>query len=293
MAQYYKASGKYSPFSIFLLLILCLTVIPLLSLIYAFATWYIPIVYLSILLGAGLGYLVGWLVYKFVVRRGKIRNGMIASIWGLIAGLATLYFAWVWWLDILITISSSETYPGIGEVLSNFSFLNALGLTLNPSGVFEIMKEVNQTGTWSLKSGDAVSGWPLRIVWIIEAAILVLIPFLYNRVSSGEPFCEETGTWAEAKELAAYKPIDSSKFIERIDDGTMPDLEIIDLEKVEEAPQFTSMLLHSTQGGRHYLSASAQVPQLNKKDEIEYKATELFEYLEISDALAQKLVAEV
>jgi len=290
MAIYYRPSGRYSPFSIFLLLILCITLIPILALVYAFATWYIPIVYLNIILGAGLGYLVGWLVYRFVIRIGKVRNGLIAAIWGLLAGLATLYFAWVWWLDILLTVSASETYPGIGEVLKNFSFMNALSLTLNPSGVMEIIGGVNEVGTWGIKSSDSVNGWPLTIVWIIEAGILVLIPFLVAFGRSGEPFCEETQSWSESKELTAVKAIDSQKFIESIEKEEFPAVEVLDIDTLSEAVPFTSMLMHSTQGGKHYLTATAQSPERDKNNEIEYNGTELFEYLEIPETIADELL---
>lgn len=289
MASYYKPSGRYSPFSIFLLLILCVTLIPLLALVYAFATWYIPIVYLNIILGAGMGFLVGWLVYKFVIRIGKVRNGLIAALWGLIAGLTTLYFSWVWWLDILITVSESEIYPSIGEVLRNFSFMNALSLTLNPSGVLEIIGNVNEVGTWGVKSSDSVNGWPLTIVWIIEAGILVLVPLLYVFASSGEPYCEETQTWSESKELSSFKAIDSHKFISAIEEDKVPELELLDLETLTEAIPFSSMIMHSTQGGKYYLTATTQVPEIGKKDEIEYNGTELFEYLEVSADIADEL----
>jgi len=291
MASYYKPSGRYSPFSIFLLLVLCVTVIPVLALIYAFATWYIPIVYLNIILGAGMGWLVGWLVYKFVIRLGKVRNGLIATLWGLIAGLATLYFSWVWWLDILNTVASAESYPGFMDVLKNFSFVDALSLTLNPSGVFEIIGNINEVGTWGVKSSNLVNGTPLTIVWLIEAAILTLIPILYTFGTSGEPFCEDTQSWAEPKALSAVLPIDSQGFIQSLDNGERPTLEVLNLETLEEAVPFTSMLMHQTNGGKFYLSASSQIPKVGKNDEIEYEASELFEYLEINEEFANELSA--
>jgi len=53
MLNYYKPSGKFSPIAFVYLLLVCAIIIPILGAIYAYATWYIPIIYVNFLITFG------------------------------------------------------------------------------------------------------------------------------------------------------------------------------------------------------------------------------------------------
>lgn len=91
MATYYKPSGNFSPISIGYLAALALTAFPILGLIYAYAIWYIPFIYINFIIAAGFGFGIGLLINTFVIGKGKVRNVMLSILFGLLGGFISLY----------------------------------------------------------------------------------------------------------------------------------------------------------------------------------------------------------
>ncbi|AWM33131.1 hypothetical protein [Hymenobacter nivis] len=62
-------------------------------------------------------------------------------------------------------------------------------------------RQINETGTWSLKS-TTPSGLVLWAIWLIEATIIVGGAYLMAAAQAQEPFSEATGAWADEETLA-------------------------------------------------------------------------------------------
>ena len=91
MTQFYKPSGKFSPSFILFFLLVSLIAFPLLGLIYAYCIWYIPFIYINFFITLGFGFLVALCVNKVVIRKGKVRNPILALFIGFFAGNVALF----------------------------------------------------------------------------------------------------------------------------------------------------------------------------------------------------------
>lgn len=69
MNNYYQPSGKFSVSSFIYFMIACVVAFPILGALYAYAIWYIPLVYTGLF-----GFTIAWVTNKFVIKQGKVRN---------------------------------------------------------------------------------------------------------------------------------------------------------------------------------------------------------------------------
>src|SRR5512146_3526374 len=97
MGKYYSHSGKFEILGLVYMLVFGAAGALVLGLIYAYATDYIPLVYLNMLLVIGYGCGVGACVH-FGAKFGKVRNGKLLLLGGFAAGLMAEYTNWVWWV---------------------------------------------------------------------------------------------------------------------------------------------------------------------------------------------------
>lgn len=125
MATYYEPSGRFSFLSFLYLFLISLTALPLLAFGYAYATYYIPFIYINFLLTAGLGFGVGFVTNLAVLRLGKVRNTTLAALLGFLAGFITLYIQWAVWINILYSEADVD--------------LGVINLILAPDALFALM----------------------------------------------------------------------------------------------------------------------------------------------------------
>ena len=102
MSNYYKPSGKFSPISFVYLLLVCAIAMPILGTIYAYATWYIPIIYVNFLITFGFGVSISFAVSLLVIRLGKVRNYGLSALFAIIASFVSNYRLLVVWLDLVL-----------------------------------------------------------------------------------------------------------------------------------------------------------------------------------------------
>ena len=115
MPNFYEPSNKFSYASFGYFLLACLTIIPILALIYSYAIWYIPIPYINFFITAGFGFGIGLVVQYLAVKLGKVRNSKVAALFGFLGALVGLYISWAVWVDLAINVG--ESY-GTEEILS-------------------------------------------------------------------------------------------------------------------------------------------------------------------------------
>lgn len=288
--SYYKPSGRFSLNSFVFFLLLCAVAFPLWGALYAYAIWYIPLIYINFIVTGVFAFGVGFLLSKFVIEKGKVRNVPLAIIFGIVGGLVALYFHWAVWIDLAINAGEVYGNSRIGIAVSNIKLVEALNLALNPKILFSYISEINEYGTWGLR-GNAVSGTFLLIIWVIEFLAVLVITTIITMPRAKMPFCERNNKWFQEQKMAAFSEIlDTQKFVEKLETATdsLPEgLEKVANPKEESHSVWT---LFTSEEGENYLSIENRLAKVDKKGKIEFKETTFVEYIEISKSLKEQLL---
>lgn len=245
---HYKNSGSFSIMGPVYILGIGILSALILGTTYAYATFYIPIIYLSILLTVGLGYLIG-AITGFAGKIGLVRNKTIMLISGATIGLITLYVAWVVWIFIL---SGHEA------------------LILSPVSLYFIMIEVSKEGVWSIRN-DTPTGWFLYAVWATEAFMIVGFSAAASKNFIGEtPFCERCVRWAE--EELEFWPLSLPEYPEliqeKIERGGIDALQALTPEE-DGISNYSKLILRACEGceDSRFLTFKIIDHEVNKKGE--------------------------
>ena len=289
MEKYYQPSKKFSPLAFIYFIIACLTVIPILALIYSYAIWYIPIPYINFFITVGFGFGIGWAVQKLAIDFGKVRNNTVAYTLGFLGALVGLYLSWAIWIDLVINAGETYGTDRIGISVSNIQFFQALELALQPGVLFELMGQIMDVGVWGFKN-TIVSGWFLGVIWIIEAIIIVVMGTIVPASKSGEPFCELNQNWFKEKQLAALTHLDNRM-------QAIPPLENNDYEALKEITKVSDpsqenhsiFTLYANETNENYLSIKNRTATVNKKGETKFKDEEIVKHLRINEEFSNFL----
>ena len=197
---YYKPSGKISGLYILLFLVFAAIGIPILSVTYIYAVYYIPIIYISIFIAVGCGGALGYIM-SLAAKLGKARNPLLVTIFTVFAAVLMKYVQWCFYIPLVYNdlYEFYEYYFGyaltIGEQLRE-----AVNYFREPAVVWACIVEVNEYGAWGITNnggdvGDAVTGVMLAIVWVIEFLIMAGLALLGCRNWPKRPYSEDTNTW--------------------------------------------------------------------------------------------------
>jgi hypothetical protein len=290
MINYYKPSGAFSPLSFAYFLGISLTALPILGLIYSYATWYIPFIYIRFFLTLGLGFVVGLLVNLVIVKFGKVRNIALAIIFGVVAALITLYFSWAVWLDLTLNIGESYGNKKLGITVSNIEFMQVFSLATQPSAMWDLIKQVNELGSISIK-GSTISGIFLSIIWLIETGMVLGVATFCSMPQSKKPFCERTGTWFKEKALVPFDFIeDKEKIVTGLERATITVFDDL-VPSADIATQNHSIFtLYSSENGENYLSIENKIAKIDDKGKTSFDSDEFIEYIGLSDKLSKILL---
>jgi hypothetical protein len=291
MMNYYQPSGKFSPVSFVWLALLSVTVLPLLGLIYSYAIWYIPFIYINFFVTVIFGALAGFAVNYFVIGWAKVRNPKLALLFGVLAGLAALYFSWVVWLDLAMNMGENYGSERIGITVSNIKLTEVLQLAFDPAMVVKLAALINLSGTWGIR-GATVSGVFLAIIWGLEAAIVVFVPALLTVGRAKKPFCEETNVWASEKELPAIEYIEDAQALKAsLESGNCAILrEIGKAQSTED--KHSLFTLYYTPAETYFLSITNKLPKVDSKGKTSFDSQELVEYVMINRETGKQLMAK-
>ena len=164
-----------------------------LGIIYAYATFYIPLIYINVVITIGCGFVLGYAIAKLMLNF-KCRNHMFCLVAGGIGGLACLYASWVGFAYIFF----NKFYPQF-----NVTFTKLL---TSPGGLWNFAVDLSKTGWFSMGSSSStdpsyVKGVFLWIIWIIEAGIIVGAAVIMSAGAiTEEVFCEKCDKWASKRE---------------------------------------------------------------------------------------------
>jgi hypothetical protein len=198
MTPYYQPSNKMPLAGIISLLAGGLVAALLLALVYIYAVWYIPFVYINFFLCLGFGLVLG-AALALLVRAGKLRNPGAVGALAVLVGLVAVYLEWGVYLTLLFNSESTGTGAD-ADTSTSFSLSLFADIIAHPGAMWLAMQKINETGSWSLK-GSTPSGVFLAVIWVIEAVIILGGTYLMAKAQATEPFSETSNEWATEETL--------------------------------------------------------------------------------------------
>ena len=258
---YYKESGQLGTMGPTLMGIGGLIASLVLGAIYAYATFYIPFIYINFLITLGLGIGLGFVVGKAALI-GKVRNQRAVVVFALVAGVLAEFFNWVFWI-----------HAAFEQEMLTFSF----------SAILDVMQVLAEEGAWSV-FGITPSGIMLYLVWLIEAGIIIGTTTLIAMGHAiGKPFCENCDRWVDTEVVSSRlaRIIHPAKLVEDLENQDFTT--ITALEQVEHnATRRTKLELSTCKNCEqdHYLSVTMIDVEIDNEGKAEEKEDILVENLE-------------
>lgn len=236
--RYYQESGSLNANGALATVAATVLSAAVLGLLYGIISFVNPLIYVNFLgaifMGIGIALVIGKVGYW-----GKVRNSKVIMVTGLLAGIVSLYAAWVGWLF----------------ALTEFGMW-----ILNPVDMLSLMEVLSIEGIYEI-FGFAPTGGTLYAIWGVEAVIILGGTFLNAQGSVGrQPYCEECEDWTnEQILLQSLTPVSNrSSFIsalERHDFQPLMGLEVT--SNVREHRTRVSVHRCSGCSGSKYLSVDA------------------------------------
>ena len=197
MNQTYKHSGKFTPIGILAGVITGLVAGSLLAYIYAWGTIKIDDQKMAVLATLAYGAAIG-LAAGYGMKLGKVRNSKVGIAVASVLAAGSLYISWAFWVENIIVRSQQDD-------------VNPYALMTHPQVLWDLIKTINQYGTWGLSEGDVTKGAVLWAIWALEAvAILYAAGVAAYLLLEMQPFCEKCQFWCSSNEklcLSAGDPI--------------------------------------------------------------------------------------
>jgi hypothetical protein len=288
MNPYYKPSNKMPPAGILALLAGGLAAALVLALVYIYAVWYIPFIYINFFICLGFGLVLG-AVLAVLVRLGKLRSPGGVGVLALLVGLVAVYLEWGVYLTLLFNSESTGSGSTI-DTSTSFSPSLFADIIAHPAAMWLAMQKINATGTWSLK-GSTPSGVFLGVIWLIEAVLILGGAYLVAKAQATEPFSEISNEWATEETLA--HPIsfaqDAATTRTALETGQFHHL-TPHMSAVAEDP-FARIKLHSAPNDHNcrYLTLENVTTTIDKKGKASQSTTTVVQHLAISAAAFQEL----
>ncbi|MDQ3032838.1 MAG: hypothetical protein M3Y87_10500 [Myxococcota bacterium] len=151
-----------------------------LSVMYAYATIYIPFVQIEFLITMGFGAAIGGATAA-TMDRLHVRARWVIVASAIALGLLGWAFSWLPWLYAMYDVE--------------------LGVLVHPLFIASAIAEVYEVGTWSLGRGDAMTGVALGAVWLGEMLVIVGCSLAVGMaLTKDRVFCERCERWCDLDE---------------------------------------------------------------------------------------------
>ena len=234
------------------------------------------------------------MIGAFVVNAGKLRNVMIAALFGILLGTAGLgakyYFQYQTLLsDATTQFMKEESIPDDQRQ----QVKNALASEITFWKHIEFRVEEG----WNVGRGGGgapISGVFVYLIWGIEAVIVYFLAFTIPVSAANEPFSEKVNDWASEEEIVMTLPITDQEMVAKIKSASsVEDLLEIPIPKTDESNQFAVYKVNSIEGQEledAYLSVDLITFSVNNKGEEQKKEDSLVKYAILSSQLRQQLV---
>lgn len=290
MANYYSPSGRFS-FSFIIFFIICtITIFPLLGLIYAYCIWYIPWIYFNFIITGLLGYVLGLIIGKGIIHPGKVRNGKITFIIGIIVTILCLYVHWGVWVDLVVNARKTYGSHQGSITVSNIEGNQVLYLLTHPLSLFELIGKINYYGVWSI-FGATISGGFLFFIWIIEFLIVTFFSTLIPQSESDKPFCELSNKWFEEIILEGFYYIsDPQGIIKDLENENNNVFDSLAKESDWSHNHHSVFKIYKSENSVYYLSIENKTAKIDKDGKTEFDSNEFLNYIQINSHIANILL---
>lgn len=240
----YRHSGKFNPAALAAALGAAAGLGIPLGLAYAYLLRWIPFIYVNFLLTIGYGFAFGWLTRR-LLKLGRVRNGTAAALTGLGVGLIALYCNWSGHIHALV-----DDAPWV----------------LRPDQILAVIPVLYAEGTWTIK-GMTISGIPLAIVWLIEAAVILAFaaiePYGFVRDT---PYSERNQCWLdEEKKIDTLELITDEAQVAAVRRGDLMPV-IAARPKAEGAAAYTRLVLKRAAAAGDFCTVRVQDVEVSIDD---------------------------
>lgn len=289
---YYQPSGRFTVSGILGLLgVGALVAVPL-ALLYVYAVWYIPFIYINFAVTLGFGLGLGWALKK-MVRAGKLRNPRLVGWLSVAIGVWAWYVQWCVYIALLAGAGDTESL-GSRASFTHTTFQEDvfLGSLFNPVAVLSVLPGLAEEGTWSIFK-VTVSGVFLYLIWLAEFLIIVFFAWSLPHTEAGVPFSELADEWAEKTTLpqSAIHCADAA--------ATKAALEAADWDHLQLRPQdedtalapFSRLHFYRAPSDPEccYLSLENVTIELDKNGKSSEKTADVVEYLRVPPRICTEL----
>jgi hypothetical protein len=291
MSEFYQPSNRFSVGGLLLYVLGGVATAAVLALVYVYAVWYIPLIYVNFFATVGFGLVLG-LVLSRLARAGKLRNPALAGGLALLVGLVAEYLQWGVYLTLLVNTTDVDEF---GSGLRQFSIASTtfspdlfLNIISRPGAMLSVISQVSETGSWSL-FGAQVSGVVLWLVWLVEAVIVVGLPALTARSAAKAPYSETAGEWAVEEAMTRRAPLFTvaGEAAAALQSGQLQPL------AVNSDPVFCRLKLYAAPNDAtcRYASLEQVRIDIDDKGKTSEKTVDLLEYLVLTPAAYEALYA--
>jgi hypothetical protein len=261
------------------------------SLVPGFRFFSILISLLSIALGSAM---MGW----FIVRYGKIRGEKFARFYGALFAIITYYISWAFWINELVLLNQylpKELFHQYQALAESQQFMPRY-LLLHPKVLWEWMLTVSDYGTWCFFGANTVSGWVLRVAWVIEGIILIPLPaHNFAQHLSTRPYDEINDRWYDYRELPRTPFIENEEYFkECVENGNESVIKELVLNKAPDNLNYSFITLYFSKGDTYYFSLQnvkvRDVFRNGRNERVELK-NELIKIIQLSKASGEFLMS--
>ncbi|MCB2406956.1 hypothetical protein [Hymenobacter lucidus] len=292
MSVYYKPSGRITVGGILGFVVVGLVAAVVLAFAYVYATWYIPFIYINVLLTLGFGAVLGYVLNRMTTV-GKLRNPALVGWLALAIGLWAWYVQWAVYLTLLNGAGETE-YAGRRFSITHTSFEldTFLGIIARPDLVLSMLPRIAEDGMWSIFTVK-VSGFVLYLVWFAELVILLAFPWIVSHSEAGAPFSERAGQWAEKltfpQPAAAFPDTEATKAA--LEAARWDHLQPLTGE--ETTNPYGRLILHTAPNDEDccYLSLENVTIEVDDKGKSSEKTVDVLQYLQVSPQVCRDLHA--
>lgn len=293
MSAYYQPSHKMPAAGGLLLLAGGVAAAAVLAVVYIYAVWYIPFMYANLIVCLGFGLLLG-AALAWLARVGKLRSPWGVGQLAILVGLVAVYLEW----GVFLTLLYNSQTTGAGadaDTSTSFSFSLFADIITSPVGMWNTIRQVNDTGTWSLGHSSTntqmVSGVLLWLVWAGEVAVIMGGAYWLAHLKASEPYSEASDEWAATETLPC--PL---SYVEDAP-GTRAALEngrfeqLMPYDDQAGTRSFARLQLYHAPNDPNcrYLTLQNVTTTLDKKGKATQRVTTVLKYLAVSPAAYQEL----
>lgn len=196
----YRRSGKVSPASLTLAAMVLVPLGIVFGVAYSAAVVYLPFIKLRGLVtffaGAGMGALAGGLCYRL-----KYRNVLFVFL--TILGFTAIAYYASWAVHPALVLGAGQ----LGD-----AFVPVMIQGFDPGMIAGWIRGIFAEGIWAVGGGGgALSGWPVVLVWVVEAGLLFGTSLVTGMGAYGNrPFCENCHVWNDETEELANLPVSTT-----------------------------------------------------------------------------------